>query len=179
MNTPRTPREILLARHAASDRAALDAQRHALLARFASSDAAHPESSVSIPSRARVAAPFSPLASFRDILGLLHRELLAPCRRAWSALACVWLALLCFQQFDRLTAAPLATARVAASDSASDAVVLALWLEQRRQIAALAAGYGMGDSLVSPAPTREKAHPPAGSRPLGVLAPETSRLALV
>ena len=173
MNTPRTPREILLGRHAGSARPALDTQRDALLARFTASGSAAAPASTSLFH----AAP-SPLASLRAVLGLLHRELFAPYRRAWSALACVWIALVAFQQLDRLLEPPLAPARLASSGPSTDAPLLALWLEQRRQLAALAAGYGMGDSPATPAPTREKALPPAGSRPLGVLAPVTSRLAI-
>ncbi len=167
MNTPRTPREILLARHAASARAALDAQRDALLSRFAADAASASEA----PDRPLVRP--SLVTSLRDLFAVLHRELFAPYRRSWSALACVWLAILAFQQLDRLSAPPLAPARLASSAPAADTALLALWLEQRRQLAALAADSGMGDPLVSPtrAPTREKVPTPAGSRPLGVLSP--------
>ncbi len=153
MNIPRTPREILLARHA-SARPALDAQHAALLARFTSS---------------RPAARLSPFAFF----AVLHRELYAPYRRTWAMLATAWIAILAFQQLDRLVAPPFATGRHASSATRVDISLLALWLEQRRILAALAA-----DTPLQPAPAREALPPPGSPRPLGCIARAPARLAL-
>jgi len=149
MNTPRPLREFLLARHA-SARPALDAQRDALLARFAAS------------APLVRATPFSPFACF----AVLHRELYAPYRRAWTALACVWLAILSGQQLERLTTPPFASVPIAASDAESQTRLLALWLEQRRLLAALT-----NDPRENPAAPlrREMVAPPATARPLGAI----------
>lgn len=161
MNTPRTPRDLLLARHADAARPALDAQHTALLARFAAT------------STHATAVP-SPLAAFRVVISSLHRELFAPYRRTWATLATAWIAIFAFQQLDRLAASPFSTGRLASNTTASpEAPLLALWLEQRRQLAALAA-----DPAPRPATTRETIPPPAPPRPLGCIAPAPARLAL-
>lgn len=147
MNTPRSPRAILLARHTAA-LPALDAQRAALLARFAAAD-----SSSSRPSNV---AAFLPFAFF----ALLHRELVAPCRRSWASLAIVWIALLSFQQLDRLVAPDFAPAPATSADVA----VLAVWLEQRRLLATFAGGVSSAEL-----PARETPPPPAGTHPLGAI----------
>lgn len=149
MNTPRSPREILLARHAAA-RPALDAQHTALLARFAAATTSP-------------AAPFSPLA----FLATLHRELIAPCRRTWATLACVWIGLLAFQQLDHLAApseADLPQSRI-------DSTLLAVWLAQRRDLADLGAQPARPTLPAPPLPT-----PP--TRPLGACTSATTPLCL-
>ena len=159
MNTPRTPREILLARHADAARAALDAQRHALLARFGA-----------------VSATPLPTFAFRDILAALHRELFVPCRRGWATLACTWAVLLAFQQFERLSAPALPGDSIAHADSA----LLVLWIEQRRQLANLGS-FSFGPSLpeesASSATTPSTLGNPAPAttpRPLGARSPTGS-----
>ena len=164
MNTPRSPREILLARHAAT-RPALDAQRDALLSRFAAEPA--PSTSAE-PASPRATASFSPLTTLRDVFGVLHRELFAPYRRAWSALTCVWLATLAFQQLDRFASQPLPAPSAATAGPDSESALLALWMEQRRQLAALADDTG-SRATPSPAPAQETLSSPAASRPFGAI----------
>ena len=157
---PRTPRDILLARHADAH-PALAAQRDTLLARFGID-----ESTNSATGKLRVSPP-SPLAFFTT----LHRELIAPYRRAWGALACVWLAILTLQQIDRLAPPSLAPARVASSTSAADVALLALWLDQRRLVEALAANLtadpGARARPMPPAESLEKTSAPSAAHPLG------------
>lgn len=169
--TPRTPREILLARHADAARPALDAQRDALLARFTTASDTH---ATTAPAGSHRADPRSPFAFFAT----LHRELFAPYRRAWSTLACAWLAVLALQQINHFATPRLAPARMASSAPADDATLFALWLEQRRQLAALAADTGLRSWPVSPGFIREKTPPAPASHPLGSLELAPARLAL-
>lgn len=162
MPTPNTPREILLVRHA-SARPALDGQRDALLARF----------TASAPSRTK--ARFSALTLFRDSLAVLHRELFAPYRRAWSTLACVWLGILAIHQLDRLAPAPYAPPRVATASA--DAALLTLWIEHRRQLAALVNEAGSRPSP-TPATAGDTLPDPAATRPLGAMPSAAARLAI-
>lgn len=148
--TPPSPRDLLVGRHTTA-RSALDAQRDALLVRFA-------------------APPADRFLNFRDLLATLHRELFAPCRHAWTALACAWLAILVFQQLDRLASSPLNNNRIEPTTTA--APLLALWLEQRRQLAALTA-----DPAPRTVPSRETLPPPTPSRPLGCIAPSAQAMA--
>ena len=171
MNTPRTPREILLGRHAGSARPALDTQRDALLARFTASGSA------AAPAPPAPSRPASAL-SFLSFFATLHRELFAPYRLAWTSLACAWIGILALQQIDRLAAPLAAPGQATAEDSASSAPLLALWLEQRRQLAALVAGSAALDSPASSASAREQVSPPTSSRPLGIVSPPPARLAL-
>ena len=82
----KTPREILLARHQATN-PKLDEIRHAVISEQACSSAA-PESVKISP---------SPVGSVRvGFFEKLWRELFWPCRRTWGGLAAAWLALLVF-----------------------------------------------------------------------------------
>ena len=155
MNTPRTPREIFLARHS-SARAALDTQRDALLARFAGAS-----------------PPPRPRFFFRDILAALHRELFLPYRRGWATLACTWAVLLAVHRFESLSAQAQPGGSIAHADSA----LLILWIEQRRQLAELGAMTSgrlfpmePASSTTTSAPADDPA-PGSARRPLGVLAP--------
>jgi hypothetical protein len=161
MNPPDSPREILLARHAPM-RPALDAQRAALLARFASP----------VP-----AIPPAPGLSIRHLFVLLHRELFVPYRRAWSTLACVWVALLLGLKIEHL-ASPVPPAQPI---TATDRALLALWAEQRRQLANLppeAFDAWPGSTPFRPpgAPTEEPTS--LRPRPLGALSAPRPPLAV-
>ena len=163
MNTPRSPREILLARHSAA-RSALDAQRDILLTRFAADTPVSPS---------RSAATFSPLAWF----AVLGRELVAPYRRTWTALACVWATLLGIQQLDHLSTTPGLPDLPA---SRADSALLVLWLEQRRFLADLDArpsGPPGKTSATSIAFPFEEAPPAPVPPPLGQFAPVKSPVA--
>lgn len=159
MNTPRSPRDALLARHAAA-RPVLQEQRDALLARFAA------------PPAEAAAAVARRILSPRECLAVLWRELFAPCRQAWTALACVWVAVVACQQLDRLTAP---TFELPAPRHA-DPALLALWLEQRRFLAEL--GARADEGLVSPrTASHEKSRPASGTnRPMSLLVPGHSGL---
>jgi hypothetical protein len=63
----------------------------------------------------------------------LWRELFVPCRGAWAAFACAWVAILAIDRIDSFAAAPERGAQIARSDAAW----LAVWLEQRRLLAEL------------------------------------------
>lgn len=159
MNAPDSPREILLARHSPM-RPALDAQRAALLARF------------TLPTPPAKPAPGS---SSRELFALLHRELFAPYRQTWAGLACVWIALLVGLKIEHLTSPLPPAQRVTDADLA----LLALWAEQRRQLANLpidAYGAWPGTAPLRPQGARAAEPPPLQPRPLGAL--PTHRLPL-
>jgi hypothetical protein len=156
MNTPRSPREILLARHSAA-RPALDAQHTALLAHFAAAPAA-----TSPSSRTRASDRFSPIALF----AITYHELVAPYRRAWAGLAVVWIVLLGFQKLDRFITPPLPAASVHFADSSA----LAHWLDQRRLLATLSI-----DTPPAVHPNRRALPPPTNTQPLGAFGPASSQ----
>ena len=101
-----------------------------------------------------------------------------PCRRTWGALAAAWVAILAFQQIDRLTAPDFATPPALRVDPA----LLTLWLEQRRLLAEFGSIPGGGPVFPrAPVhlPSPEKSHPaPDAARPLGVLKPAPVHLAI-
>ena len=122
-------RDVLLARHAAAQ-PELDAQREALLARFACFAPMPAVPSVAEPESLLPTVP--PLFS-RGVFETLWRELFVPCRGAWAAFACVWVAILAIDRLDSLGSESAPAAQVARSD----ATWLAVWLEQRRLLADL------------------------------------------
>lgn len=107
-----SPRDILLARHAAAE-LRLDVLRATVLA------------DLERASR----RPASPL----DLLRAVWRELVVPCRPAWVALAAVWAVLLVLNGAGR----PRGETTLPASSETVAAV--AQWLERRRALAELTA----------------------------------------
>jgi hypothetical protein len=88
----KTPREILLKRHQAAA-PKLDAIRH---------DVLNAEFKVGQASRLSLISLFFQMETgWKSVLRLLWQELIWPCRRTWTALAAVWMALFIFNVSQR------------------------------------------------------------------------------
>jgi len=123
------PRDILLERHRAIE-PKLDAIRQSAVAadcdRRISTDCVREW-------RSQTAATM--------ILGIIWRELIFPCRRTWTALAAVWIALFIFNVSQR-DKAELAARKLPPS---SPEAILA-WRQQEKLLAELIGSSGTGDA---------------------------------
>lgn len=116
----KTPREILLQRHA-SAQPRLDAIREQVVTDQIAPSAARTDESDSFARRL-----------VRDLAGKMWRELIWPCRRAWCGLGAAWVVILTLNSFT-------AESELAAkSDSAPQfQALLRFWQEQHRLAAEL------------------------------------------
>jgi hypothetical protein len=122
-----TPREILLARHR-SAAPKLDAiRREVLSAEF-------------IREGRRVAVPKFRVADTATLPLLVWRELIFPCRRTWTALAAVWVALFIFNVSQR-DKSELATRKL---PPPSPEAIMA-WRQQEKLLAELIGPSAPGD----------------------------------
>lgn len=165
MKTPVTPRELLLARHAAA-RPALDAQRAVLLERFSAAESVsgsgHRSASEAGSSPRSARGGLTPRAVFET----LWRELVAPCRGAWAGLVALWVVLFGVERLGELFA-PAPAGAVAEIDAAG----FATWLEQRRRFAELTRDPFAPEGVRPVAPSSSAAPKPATPAPLGFIAP--------
>lgn len=124
-----------------------------------------PAASSSVPT-AMVSAPGA--LWWTRVIRTLWGELVVPCRPAWATLAVVWAGLLlCDLTMSSSRSLP-ATAGASRPDIAN---AIACWMEQRRQMMALAQSIS-GNTLPTPPPSHNK-HKPAASAPAA--SPDHSR----
>lgn len=150
----KTPREILLARHKAAD-TKLDAVRHTVVAELNAKTPRREDARFEVAARESASPPrvFAPL---RLCVEKVWLELLWPCRRTWSALAAVWLAVLVFNHA-QAESGPAVVAR----SSAPPAEIRLALREQHRVLEEI-----LGPKiLVTPAePPRRPNHQPRSDR---------------
>jgi hypothetical protein len=143
----KTPREILLQRHQAAA-PKLDAIRH---------DALKAEFKVRQASRLSLISLFFQMeTAWKPVLRLLWQELIWPCRRTWTALAAVWMALFIFNVSQR-DPSELAARKL---PPPSPEAILA-WRQQEKLLAELIGPASPGDAerrkIFLPKPRTENA----------------------
>jgi len=129
----KTPRELLLARHQAAN-AKLDRIRRAAI-----------RVAADVNRRSAPVREFTFAATILRVLAIPFRELIWPCRRTWTGLAAVWVAILVFN----LTHAERGQTIAAKSTTSPSEIRLAL-LEQQRVLA----------EILDPSPSASPAEPP-------------------
>ena len=125
----KTPREILLGRHRAAE-PKLDAIRREAV-----------NVAADVNRRKQPVRELTFTAALADVIRLSFRELIWPCRRTWTALAAVWIALCLFNVSQR-DKSELAARKL---PPPSPEAIMA-WRQQERLLAELIGSSGTGDA---------------------------------